>query len=210
MSDDQTLTMLDIFFTSAKIDDIAAMVEIEKEYFASYGRAYNEEFMLRWYRHNPDMFYVLKTAYDEILAFAILTPVTEKLYGDIRSGKVADLFDFPESEVPRNFASDYFFIADVVTSREKCKSQTEAVKLRLQYENIIVLYNNAKKVLTSSATKEGLKAMKAAGFEEVASEEFEGQKNFISELIITEKIYQELMQRFEIFLGITNPQIRNI
>lgn len=205
--DNQKLTQLDIFFTSAKLEDIPVMVEIEKEYFGSYGRFYNEEFMLKWYRHNPDMFYVIKTAYDEILGFTIITPVTKKLYEDIRSGKVGDLFDFPESEVPRDFVSDYFFVSDVVASREKCKSNIMAVKLRLQYEIINVLFEVSKKVLTSSASEEGLRAMQASGFEEVAREEFEGL-HIISELIVTKEKYQELMERFKIFLESDNIQKR--
>jgi len=51
--------------------------------------------------------------------------------------------------------------------------------------------------------------MQAAGFEEVAREEFEGV-HIISELIVTEEKHQELMERFKILLEADNIQKRNI
>ena len=174
-----------INFGIANNEDIDSMVNIEKEFFSDYSRAFDKDFMEKWYKYNPNMFYVVKDSNGKVLGFTILTPVTEELYNKLLLGEVSDMFDFNEEDVLKDLNSDYFYFSDICVSKEN-KNYIKTVGMLLG-GMIKILSENATYVTTSPITKEGLRMCEHIGFKKVSEEIFEGKSYPIYELIITKE-----------------------
>ena len=59
------------------------------------------------YKYNNHIFYVVKNKEDQVLAFTIMTPITEKLYNKMLTGEINDMYDFPFEDVLQEKKSDY-------------------------------------------------------------------------------------------------------
>jgi len=180
-----------IAFEKAKETDIKGMAEIEKLFFGSYGRAFDEESLTKWFLHNPDMFYVVKDELDELQAFAIVAPVTEGLYQKLRTGQESDMYDFKEEDVVKTFESKYFYLADICIKDQENISQYLKVATVLIGEMMKLMYVNAKYVLATPVTEKGLKISKTIGFVPVATDIVDGQEYPVCEIVVTEEKYQK-------------------
>ncbi len=178
-----------IVFEKAKAKDIKGMAEIEKQFFESYEKAFDEESLTKWFLHNPDMFYVVKNELDELLAFAIMAPVTQGLYEKLRAGQESDMYDFKEEDVIKTFESDYFYLADICIRNQENLSNYFKVATVLIGELIKLMYLNAKYIMTTPVTEKGLRISKTIGFVPVAYDEVNGKKYPICEIVVTEEKY---------------------
>lgn len=180
-------------FQNAEEQDIKRIAEIEKECLGTYRRAFTEEQLVKWFSHNPAMFYVIKDEENKVYAFTILVPITENLYNDVKTDKISELSDFPEKEVSEAFKSDYFHIADICVSKTACGPYYLSTFRALAGGMVKILYNEAKLVNTSAVTDDGAKACKSIGFTEV-SKNTDG--HIIWELIVTPEKYNRLAPIF--------------
>lgn len=161
-------------FTNAKIKHIEEIANIEKQYFSGYSRAFDITFLTRWYQYNADMFYVVTDTTGEVRAFLILVPVTEALYKKLIRGEISDLFDFSENEVLKNFASEYYYIADICVSKRNQGIGYLVVASQLIKGFIKLVEPYAKYIVTSPITKDGVRLCEKIGFEKVSEEVYEG------------------------------------
>lgn len=145
-------------FKNATIEDIAKIETIEKSFFDN-GVAFDAEFLKKWFLHNPNMFYVVKKSDDELAAFTILVPITEKLYSDLKLGKVHDMAQFTEEEVLLEIKSEYYYVADIAVNEKKLAPTLILIKGITKF-----LGDNAHWVMTTPITKDGLSFCKTMGF----------------------------------------------
>lgn len=191
---------VNISFLKAEENDIKEMAKIEKEFFASYDRAFDELTLSKWFSHNPDMFYAVKDDAGELLAFSIMAPITSDLYQRLRAGQVSDMFDFKEEEVLKAFESDYYYIADICVRNFDNESKYLRVATLLIIEMVKIMYQKAKFVMTTPVTDKGLKMTKTIGFKPVAIDEHNGQKFPICEIIVSD----ENKKRFDMLIEYSN------
>ena len=189
--------MANLFFDKAKSEDFGGILDIEEEYFSSYGRALDKESMTKWFNHNHDMFYVVKNEVGEVLATTILVPVVEELYEKLKSGQVSDLFDFKEEEVPKNSNSNYFHLESVCATKKKgVLNFYKAANIMLRNMiDVVYMKTDAKYVTTSPITEEGKKIVESVGFVFSSYETYEGEKYPIYVLPVTKEKYNELSSR---------------
>ena len=160
-------------FRQAEERDLQKMADIEEEYFGGYSRAYDFLFMQKWYLYNRDMFYVVSEEAGTILAFLILTPITENLHKQLLQGKVSDMFDFPLDDVLEQFESEFYYVADICVSKRNEGVRYLTVAVALIRGLIELLNKNAKYVTTSPITKDGVRLCEKIGFEVVSEEIYE-------------------------------------
>lgn len=171
----------DYNFKNATWSDLKEISKIEQEFFGGYSKAFNEEFIKSWYKHNPNMFFVVKNGQDKVVAFSILTPISEKLYDKLVKGEVGDLYDFNKSEVPRTMDSNYYYISDICITKEATKSRNVIFAL-LFGGSINFLLDKANYIMTLPVTKEGARLCKKLGFVEVSESLCDNKKYPICEL----------------------------
>ena len=173
-----------IVFAQAKSQDLPAMAAIEQEFFGDYDKAFNLDFLKKWFAHNPDMFFVIRNEMNTVLGFVILSPVTEKLYARLIAGEVFDFFDFPEEDVLVSMNSDYYYVSDICITR-KAKISNLAATINIIGGMIEVLSEKAKHVTACPVTKEGAGLCRTIGMKKVAESEHNGQAYTICELNVT-------------------------
>ena len=181
-------------FEKAKETDIPELVAIEKEFFDGYSRIFDEVNMTKWFYHNPDMFYVVKDNNDEIKAFTIITPVTDELYTKLRNGEVTDLFDFKGEEVPTDFNSDFYYIADACVKGKSSNLGFIKIAGTLLINIAKILKENAKLVITSPITDASKNLCSHLNFKLISSEMFEGKECGVYELECSDQKYEELIK----------------
>lgn len=181
-----------IVFCQANQSDIAGMAAIEGEFFGDYEKIYNEDFLRKWFAHNPDMFFVIKNTDDAVLGFVVLTPVTKKLHEQLLRGEIFDFFDFGEEDVCRSMNSDYYYVSDICVTKSKEINYLAAVTNAIG-GMIDILSQKAKFVTACPISKAGAKLCKAIGMKKVAEADCDGQKYTICALVVD----QEIISRFQ-------------
>lgn len=176
-------------FQVAVAEDLIQIAEIEQEFFPGYERAFTEEFLKKWFEHNKDMFYVVKSSAGVVQAFIVLVPVDEQLYDELLQGLKSDLYDFEMEHVLTSLNSEYYYIADICISKKAEKYIRTAEKLMVGAAGVI--YSHANRVTTSPITPEGNQMCKHLGFKEVAKQEFNGEYYSVQELIIPKKMEEK-------------------
>ena len=182
-------------FVQASYDDLVGMAEIEKEFFGNYSKAFDLEFLRRWYKYNSSMFYVVKDEKGDVLAFTIMTPITKNAYDRMLCGTMNDMYDFLKIDVLRGQKSDYYYVSDICVSKEKNANSYFRVVSFLMAGLIKYLSENAYYILVSPVTKDGTALCEHIGFKKVASSFFDGNEYPICELIATEE-YKNKYKRF--------------
>lgn len=185
-------------FENASRDDVRKIAEIEKKYFGNYERAFDYDFLIKWFEHNDKMYFVTKDESEDVKAFVILVPVKDILYDKLLRGEVSDFFEFSPDEVCSSNESDYYYLADICL--ENIGKNISAI-ISLLKGTAQFLYDNAKYVTTSPITPYGLKMTEHLGFHKVSEQEFNGEIYPVYELKIPEKdanlplLYEKLVKK---------------
>lgn len=188
---------LPIFSKVEDEKDIIEMAKIEEHFFSDYAKKLTPEILLDWYNHNSDMFYVVKDNEGNVKGFTILTPVTEDLYGKIRSGETVELVDFNKEDVTRTLDTDFFFISDIcVVGDNPIERSFSAAILAANIAEILFAKTNEReiegKVLTVAITDDSKKlTTKKMSFIPVGEVEIDGVIGHIVELHCTGENYEK-------------------
>jgi len=174
-------------FERAEKEDIKDIAEIEAEFFGDYSKAFNYPFLEKWYNYNKDMFYVVKNNENKVLAFTIMTPITEKLYNRMLTGEINDMYDFDEQDVLKEKQSEFYYVSDICASKKRNEKGYFSVVSYLMAGLVDFLSQYSHYILTSPVTKEGTAVCKNLGFREVAVSNFDGKSYSICELIADDK-----------------------
>lgn len=173
-------------FRIATLKDIEQMVQIENQFFNE-EVAFNEKFLEKWFLHNSNMFYVVVNSQEKVLAFTILVPITEKLYGDLKRGKVKDLVEFQEQDILQEVQSEYYYIADIASSEKEISATLVLLKGLTEF-----LGENAHWVIATPITKEGFMICKKFGFKAIESENMLGNN---CELEVTNSVRARFLKK---------------
>ena len=179
-------------FEQAKKEDLKAMAEIEAEFFGDYSKAFDYDFLVKWFNYNKEMFYVVKNQENEVLAFTIMTPINEKLYKKMLTGEINDMYDFTEEDVLKEKKSMHYYVADICASKKRNEKGYFSVVTYLMAGVIDFLSNYSYYVLASPVTNEGKAVCNNLGFKDVASSTFDGKTYSICELIANKETTTKL------------------
>ena len=179
-------------FVQAESNDINDIAEIESEFFGDYSKAFDKEFLEKWYKYNKEMFYVVKNNDNKVLAFTIMTPINEKLYNKMLTGEINDMYDFSCEDVLKEKESEYYYVADICASKKRNDSGYFSVVTYLMAGIVEYLTKYSHYILTSPVTKEGRAVCNNLGFKDVAVSTFDGKSYSICELIASDEVKEKL------------------
>ena len=154
-------------FSQCSWNDLADIAQIEQEFFSQYEKSFDISFLKKWFIHNPEMIYVVKSDEGKTIAFTILAPISKMLYEMLCIGEIYDFFDFSPSDVMTEMKSEYYYIADICISQSIDHQHIRAAK------NLIggiaaILFKYAKYVLACPITREGARMCISIGMKQIA------------------------------------------
>lgn len=160
---------------AAKIEDFEAIAALEKDGIDE-GIAFSKEQLLSFFMRNNNMFRVLVDENDAVLAFTLVSPITDNASKKFEDGVATDLADLHldeiissdvEDENIRNgIVMDYYF-GDIVSNRN--------VSIVSLMQDIISNYVVGVRVIYSTpVTENGYKLLQALGFVKIQ----DTQENF--------------------------------
>lgn len=179
-------------------EDLLGVLKIEEEYFGDYDRSLKYEDISRWYTHNPDMFYVVKSDEGEVLAASIFVPITKETYDRIIRGEISDIYSFKEEDVFTNFDTDYFHLESVAATKTKGQLTFYKISVTALRGIIKEIALNAKHVTSSPITDEGKKTLESFGFTPRSIEDHNGEKFVIYGLDVTDNKKDKAAERYKI------------
>lgn len=154
-------------FRTSNIDELSSILQIEWGNFSGYGHIFSVNSLKNWFAHNPHMFKVVVDEHHWILAYAVLVPISERLYNDICKGKYSAIIDFPISEVKKRMKSDFFHIEVLATIPAKYSSRSGSFMIKSVGK---FLFENAKFVTASPVSGIGVRLCNYFSFEHIADE----------------------------------------
>ena len=135
-------------FDLATVEDIKGIMELELKYFNTL--AYKEEDIIKWLKHNREMFYVVKDNTNKVVAFTIIVPITKNCYNKFKSGIVTDMNEFALSDIETTMESDYYYFADVVSDNKN------TIASMIIFKHILpILWEKPKYIVTTPITNNG-------------------------------------------------------
>lgn len=155
-------------FEPATLDDIPAMLEIEKLYFET-KIAFTEDQLKAWIEFNPNMFYVVKKD-NHVEAFTAIAPITEECYGKLQDGLLNDMKYFKSEDFASDRSLKYCYFADIATRSKNDKNTCLPTDSLLIFVGIVSILldknkkNGASYVATTPVTNEGVTGAKLFGF----------------------------------------------
>ena len=154
-------------FVNASEDELSSILQIEWGNFSGYGHIFSVDDLRNWFKHNPEIFWVVRDSRKWILGYAVLVPISRRLFELIKSGRYSALIEFPFSEVLRRNISDYYHVEVIagLPSKTISRAGTFLIKSVGQF-----LIKNAKYVLASPITDIGIKLCKYFNFVHIADE----------------------------------------
>lgn len=99
--------------------ELSSVLQIEWANFSGYGHVFSVDSLKKWHKHNRDMFWVVKDKRNWIMGYAVIVPITKKLYSKICNGLYSSLLDFPERDVLHKNNSLYYHIEVIATIYQK-------------------------------------------------------------------------------------------
>lgn len=169
-------------FRTSNPDELSSMLQIEWGNFSGYGHIFSVKSLRDWYSHNPNMFKVVVDEHHWILAYAVLVPISEKLFNKICIGKYSAIIDFPTTEVKKRMKSEYYHIEVIATipSKHSSRSGSYMIKKVGQF-----LFDNAKFVTASPVSGIGVRLCDYFNFKHIADEIWDDKTYPIYRLDIT-------------------------
>ncbi len=157
-----------ISFVPAKEYELSSILQIEWSDFPGYGHIFNVDSIKLWYKHNPDMFWVVKDSQNWVLGYATLVPINEILYKRICKGEFSSLVQFPSDQVLKSGESSKYYHLEVlasVPSRTASRAGRSLIKSIGNY-----LIENSEYVTASPVTEIGTRLCKYFNFQYTADE----------------------------------------
>ena len=174
-------------FSQCSWNDLTDIAQIEQEFFSQYEKAFDISFLEKWFLHNPEMFYIIKSDEGKTTAFTILTPISKVLYERLCAGEIFDFFDFSPSDVMTEMESEYYYIADICISQSvKHQHIRTVINLIGGIADILCMY--AKYVLACPVTREGARICKSIGMNQIAVSVYNGLEYHICKTEITDEV----------------------
>jgi len=190
MLDEESLGKL--MFAKAEKSDLSIILQIEWSNFSKYQHVFDAKSIKTWFEHNPNMFYVIKDDSGNILAYAIVVPMTKELFDRITKGEFSSLIDFPLEGVKKSLNSDYYHMEAIATLPGMKKLSVSGMLIKGVGD---LLVSHAKYVTTSPMTDDGKRLSEYFGFIKVAEENYKGEIYPISLLEIS-NISKKRLQLF--------------
>lgn len=173
-------------FSQCGWKDLADVAQIEQEFFSQYEKAFDVSFLEKWYLHNPEMFYIIKSDQGKTIAFTILAPISKVLYERLCAGEIYDFFDFSPSDVMTDMESVYYYIADICIS-QSIKHQHIRTAMNLIGGIAGILCQYAQFVLACPITREGARMCKSIGMKQISISAFNGLEYYICRIEVTDE-----------------------
>lgn len=181
-------------FEKLEKQELSSILQIEWLMFAGYGHVFSVDNIKQWYKHNPDMFYVVKDKHNWILGYVVIVPISKQLYERICSGVYSSLIDFPARGVIRKEKSEYYHIEVIATIYGKRSTRAGSFLIKRLGETLLEL---EVKHITASPIKDiGFGLCKYFGFEHSADEVYEGETYPIYKLDISRSMIKKKLERF--------------
>ncbi len=181
-------------YEKLKKNELSSVLQIEWLMFAGYGHVFSVDNIRQWYKHNPDMFYVVKDKHNWILGYAVIVPVSKQLYKKICSGLYSSLIDFPARGVIRKNKSEYCHIEVIATIYGNRSTRAGSFLIKKLGETLLDLM--VKHVTASPIKDVGVGLCNYFDFKHSADEEYEGSRYPIYKLDISKSVVKKKLARF--------------
>ena len=160
----------DLCFEQLKESELSSVLQIEWYNFPGFGHVFSVDSLKYWYKHNPKMFWVVKDRRNWIMGYAVIVPITNKLYRKICKGDYSSLLNFPVRSVLTHDNSLFYHIEVIATIYRTSSSRPGSFLIKKIGETMI-----DKKVtyITTSPIKDiGVGLCNYFGFKHIADEHF--------------------------------------
>lgn len=181
-----------ITFTKAKEFELSSILQIEWSDFPRYGHVFSVSSLKKWFKYNPNMFWVVKDSRNWVLGYATLVPITKSLHNDICNGKYSSLVEFPDNQVLKSSFSDYYHIEVIAM----VPSRTASRAGRFLINNVSHLLINRKYITASPVTDIGIRLCNFFEFEFVTNEVSDTTPYPIYKLVVNKKNLIDKISRF--------------
>jgi radical SAM protein with 4Fe4S-binding SPASM domain len=176
-------------FAPAEYEELSSILQLEWANFSDFANAFSVDSIKKWYKHNPNMFWVVKDTSNWILGYVVLVPVSERLYNDICNGQYSALVEFSEQCVQKTNNSAFYHIEVLA----KIPNIIEQIVGSFLIKNTgTFLVNNAKYITATPMTEVGLKLCNFFDFTYCSSEEINGKQYPIYRADINDSIIQKI------------------
>lgn len=176
-------------FKNADNADLSRILQLEWANFSKYQHVFDSQSIKKWFDYNPSMFFIVIDKSGNIFGYAIIVPMSKRLFDSILLGEYSSLIDFPMEQVKRNFNSDYFHVEVIATTPGLKKAYVAGCLIK----GIgTVLSKYAKYITASPMTSEGKKLAQYFGFKITSEEIYNGEIYPIAKVEINNSIIEKL------------------
>ena len=162
--------------------DVKTIVHLDHLSFPTYDHAFSSQSLTKWFKHNPDMFFVVTDHSDDVLGYAAIIPIDSQLLWRLRQGLVSSVVEFSESHVPVH--SSYFHI-EVVAVRPDLRGTRISACLLLAIADRLL--SEAEIVTASPINATGQKLCESFGFKPISEERLGKHTYSVYELTVDKK-----------------------
>ncbi len=178
----------------ARREDLSDVLRIEWACFPSYEFKFTPKSILKWYKYNPQMFYVLEDSNGHILGYTCMVPLTKVGFSNISDGKASSLQELEYRDVYKmnNGKIEYCHI-EVLSTIADLRSRAGRTLIRKIVEFLVERVN----ITTASPiTYIGRKLCNYFGFEKMAIERTKSSIYDIYALKINQIRLRQMLERF--------------
>lgn len=160
-------------FGVARPEELSSILQLEWGNFPGYGHIFSVDSIQKWYKHNSEIFNVVRDGRGWVLAFVAVVPITQYLFEQITRGTISSLVQFPEDQVLTNCKSEYWHIE--VIAKVPSRTATRVGSFLIERTGHLLL-DISKYVTASPITAMGERLCTYFGFQRVSSEHFSGSE----------------------------------
>ncbi|MFC1947339.1 radical SAM/SPASM domain-containing protein [Chloroflexota bacterium] len=180
-------------FGVARLEELSSILQLEWGNFPGYGHIFSVESIQKWYKHNSNIFNVVRDERGWVLGYVAVVPVTRYLSKQIIKGEISSLVQFPEDQVLKTKNSECWHIE--VLAKIPSRTATRVGSYIIEGTGLLLL-EKAKYVTASPITPIGERLCKYFGFTRVSSEYFSGSEYPIYYLQVDAEDVKKKLLRF--------------